>query len=485
MSFPICWRCLSNASARSLRQTARGSRPPTGVLALAFSTTPYVQFPLSPKKSSGVKVIHKKGSKSLVIKKGKRSDDNRVRRPAPGERKALRKRIVLSNVNAFEVEGMQDVNAENMYDGRLRGHVLGLPGPIVDQLRAAGAFKPSQAWGMFRRPGMLIRRETLEIGKIVADMHAENESKSTLRTILVGERGSGKSMLLLQAMTMAILNSWTVINLPEAQDITIGHTPYTPLASSSPINYVQPGYYAHLLQQISVANPHLADLPLSQEPSKMTIPVPIPPNISLAHFASLGASDREIAHPIFNLLVTELLSPGRPPVFFGLDGLAHAMQPATGYTAPHMTPIHPHNLEILKWYFEFLSGKKTLPNGGIIMAATSQSNAPKVPALDVALSQLEGPIESPAGQAVPSKERIPFVKYDEGVFKTLIGGEKAIEIRRLEGLSKEETRGLLEYWARSGMLRERVTEGFLGEKWALSGGGVVGELERAVVRMRV
>ncbi|KAL9606388.1 MAG: hypothetical protein Q9179_000465 [Wetmoreana sp. 5 TL-2023] len=447
MSFPICWRCLSNASARSLRQTARGSRPPTGVLALAFSTTPYVQFPLSPKKSSGVKVIHKKGSKSLVIKKGKRSDDNRVRRPAPGERKALRKRIVLSNVNAFEVEGMQDVNAENMYDGRLRGHVLGLPGPIVDQLRAAGAFKPSQAWGMFRRPGMLIRRETLEIGKIVADMHAENESKT--------------------------------------QDITIGHTPYTPLASSSPINYVQPGYYAHLLQQISVANPHLADLPLSQEPSKMTIPVPIPPNISLAHFASLGASDREIAHPIFNLLVTELLSPGRPPVFFGLDGLAHAMQPATGYTAPHMTPIHPHNLEILKWYFEFLSGKKTLPNGGIIMAATSQSNAPKVPALDVALSQLEGPIESPAGQAVPSKERIPFVKYDEGVFKTLIGGEKAIEIRRLEGLSKEETRGLLEYWARSGMLRERVTEGFLGEKWALSGGGVVGELERAVVRMRV
>lgn len=216
----------------------------------------------------------------------------------------------------------------------------------------------------------------------------------------------------------------------------------------------------------------------------MELPIPTPPNISLARLASLGASDPEIAYPIFNLLITNLLSPGRPPVFLGLDGLAHAMQPGTGYTAPNLKPIHPHELMILEWYFRFLSGQQRLPNGGIVMAATSQSNAPKVPSLDFALSELEGSITTRAGQSVPKKERNPFVRYDERVLNTLKTGG-GVQVQRLQGLSKEEARGLMEYWAKSGMVRERVSEGFVGEKWAISGGGVVGELERAVVRMRV
>ncbi|KAI4196430.1 MAG: hypothetical protein LQ348_002309 [Seirophora lacunosa] len=222
--------------------------------------------------------------------------------------------------------------------------------------------------------------------------------------------------------------------------------------------------------------------------------------MSLARLASLGASDPDLAHPIFTVLITELLAPGRPPLFLGLDGLAHAMQPATGYTAPNMKPIHPHDLMILNWYLSFLCGGSSsssssssssaaaLPNGGIVMAATSQSNAPQVPALDLALSQLEGARTTSAGQMVARKERVPFMRYDERVLDALLkggGGSGKIGVQRLQGLSKEEARGLLEYWARSGMVRERVSEGFVGEKWAVSGGGVVGELARAVVEMRV
>lgn len=119
------------------------------------------------------------------------------------------------------------------------------------------------------------------------------------------------------------------------------------------------------------------------------------------------------------------------------------------------------------------------------MAATSQSNAPQIPSLDVALSQLEGDRTTPAGQRVAKKERIPLMRYDERVLDALMHQMGVVSVQRLAGLSKEEARGLMEYWARSGMVRERVSEGFVGEKWALSGGGVVGELERAVVGMRV
>lgn len=60
-----------------------------------------------------------------------------------------------------------------------------------------------------------------------------------------------------------------------------------------------------------------------------------------------------------------------------------------------------------------------------------------------------------------------------------------IEIQRLTGLSKEEARGLMEYWAKSGLMRRLIDERLVGEKWTISGGGVVGELERGCLRMRI
>ena len=134
-----------------------------------------------------------------------------------GERKALRKRVVLSNVNALEVRDMQDLTAENMIDMRLRGQVIGIPGPVVDQLRALEAFKVSQGWGLFRRPGMLVRRETVEYGRMIEDLSGESAGK-VVRRVLVGERGSGKSMMVLQAMAMALLKGWIVINIPDGEN---------------------------------------------------------------------------------------------------------------------------------------------------------------------------------------------------------------------------------------------------------------------------
>ncbi|KAL8996901.1 MAG: hypothetical protein Q9169_003712 [Polycauliona sp. 2 TL-2023] len=488
MSSSICWRCLSHPSPQFLRPTAIRPRLPLSLPTHSFTTTAPVHRSLPPKKSSGAKVTFKKGTKSLVIKKGKKQLENRARRPAPGERKAMRKRIVLSNVNALEVKGMQDIDQENMYDRRMEGQVLRLPGPIVDQLRAVEAFESTQGWGLFSSPGTLMRRETVDMGKMVAEMSEEGGArKKTVRRVLVGEKGSGKSMMLLQAITMAFLKGWTVINLPEAQEITIGHTPYQPLPASSPTSYIQPAYLASLLRALPTANPHLSTLQFSQQPPSSSLPIPIPPNISLARLASLGASDPEIAHQIFHLLITDLLSPGRPPVLLALDGLAHAMQPGTGYISPgNLKPIHPHSLHILNWYMQFLSGNQKFPNGGIVLAATSHSNAPKCPSLDLALSELEGDVVSRAsGQLVKKMERNLFLGYDERVLGVLGKEEGGVEVKRLRGLSKEEARGLMEYWAKSGMVRERVSEGFVGEKWAVSGGGVVGELERAVVRMRV
>ncbi len=168
---------------------------------------------------TGAKITPKKGTKTLIIGKKKHAAENRARRPAPGERKALRKRIVLSNVNALSVPDMQDIDGENMFDRTLEGKVLGLSNDLVDGLRAVEAFKSSQGWGLFSRPGTLMRRETLDMGELVAEMSEGDGTAKTVRKVLVGERGSGKSIMLLQTMSMAMLKGWTVINLPEGTQI--------------------------------------------------------------------------------------------------------------------------------------------------------------------------------------------------------------------------------------------------------------------------
>lgn len=222
------------------------------------------------KKKTGVAVAHK-GQKTLRIKK-KAPVKDKGKPPAPGERKAMRKRIVLSNTNALEVEGLRDLdvemvdglagtvgpedvgeavgketsgnglhalmNAVSSQDGQgvaveqpqrklagkeLIGKVVGLKGETVDSLRAAEAFKITQGWGLFRRPGVLVREDTVVLSEKLAK--AQNEKKA-LRLVLDGERGAGKSIMLLHGMATAFLKGWVVINIPEGRRCVVEYRSY-------------------------------------------------------------------------------------------------------------------------------------------------------------------------------------------------------------------------------------------------------------------
>lgn len=124
----------------------------------------------------------------------------------------LRKRIVLSNTNALEVQGLSEISKDKLGHEEFKGQVLGISNLVIDQLRAVEAFKTTQAWGFFRKPAMLVRDETVEMGRMMEEVERE---RTTVRRVLVGEKGSGKSLLALQAMTMGFLKGWTVINIPE------------------------------------------------------------------------------------------------------------------------------------------------------------------------------------------------------------------------------------------------------------------------------
>ena len=130
----------------------------------------------------------------------------------------LRKRIVLSNTNAFEIKGLEDLSVQNMGDEAYIGNMLGLKGEVLDQLRSAKAFRKTQNWGLFRRPATLVRRETVEMGTGFESVTTSVEGeKEVLRQVVDGERGVGKSLLMVQALSMGYSSRWVVINVPEGQ----------------------------------------------------------------------------------------------------------------------------------------------------------------------------------------------------------------------------------------------------------------------------
>ena len=76
---------------------------------------------------------------------------------------------------------------------------------------------------------------------------------------------------------------------------------------------------------------------------------------------------------------------------------------------------------------------------------------------------------------------------DPRVLDLLQPAEKAVspvELQTLGGLTREEARGFMEYFARSGLLREIINDQWVSEKWSLSGGGIIGELEKFGRRLR-
>src|SRR5277367_6801803 len=191
MASLTCWKCLTRPSMLPGSSSFGNisSKCPSLAMPFSTSTASRANNAIVKKKTTHQLIGRKAQPSKKTLKIKKKALVKTGRPPAPGERKAIRKRIVLSNSNALEISTMADMTAE--LEAAQIGAVLGLQGPLVDQLRAVEAFKTTQCWGLFRRPAVLIREESVEIAK---RLQAAQDMKKTSVTIIDGERGTGKSM---------------------------------------------------------------------------------------------------------------------------------------------------------------------------------------------------------------------------------------------------------------------------------------------------
>lgn len=466
MVTPNCWRCLLRPSAAVLAAPRRVAVP--GILAsmpggmAAFSAS----APTAAKAEQPQKV-------RLGVGRKKKSYKSTGKSPLPGERKAFRKRIQLSNNNAIPVNGLKKLTRQSIADEKAIGSVCAISETTLDQLRAVEAFKHTQSWGLFHAPHTLVRAETVELAQRIQNAAVNKEN---LRLVISGDKISGKSTLLLHAMATGFLNDWIVINIPEAQELTTACTEYSPLPGTTPQQYMQPVYAQNLLAQIRKASGNILQT--------MTV-LNKHPDLSLeiiTHASSLldlidSCKEAESAWAVLQALWTELQTPSRDrrPVMVTLDGLSHIMR-TSDYRDPSFELIHSHDLAIVRWFVDGLSngnGFKGFPAGGAFIAAETKGNSKKSFSTELAIAQREA---EQRGEQPPVKD--PYCRhYDPRVDAAL----KNVSVLRVPGMSKLETRSLLEYWAASGLWRDAVDEKKVTDVWSLGGGGVVGEMERAAL----
>lgn len=297
-------------------------------------------------------------------------------------------------------------------------------------------------------------------------------------------------------------------------------TAYAPVPDTDPTQYFQPDYTAALLGRIASANEGiLQNLNMLLDHSA-TVATPLQPNMTLYRLAETGANEPEQAWPIFQALWAELTIPHdklpkpappaaeptegakgkakqpaapkdqtRPQIMLTLDGIAQVSRQSS-YLAPNMHHIHGYDLTLVGQFMSYLSGAASLPNGGAVIAAETMSTRPATPSVDLAIKQSErhGSTRllgsgSEEGAAKSTDEDLlydtenPFQRHDERVLRAL----RSVPVLRLQGFTRDEARKVLEYYAQSGMMRARVTDALVNEKWASSGGGLIRELERSSV----
>lgn len=297
------------------------------------------------------------------------------------------------------------------------------------------------------------------------------------------------------------------------QDLVNAHTAYAPLPDTNPPQYIQKDATAKLLHRIANANgPVLSNLFVSRRhPSLRSLS----PNTNLQQLAYIGADDASQAWPVFQALWAELTATGaatdataeagfkpfapRPPLLVTADNVAHFMK-ESAYRSAKFDPVHAHDLLLVRFFLTQAAAatgspetaaaaaadhtqalpRPGLPNGGLVLLATSRSNAPRLPTFDLLLSQLAARQSSPPA---PIPTPAPYAPTDDRVLSLANTAFASTTRHELHGLDQTESRGLLEYLALSGLLRARIDERFVTEQWALAGGGVVGELERLGLRV--
>ena len=150
------------------------------------------------------------------------SEEEEVEEEEEESPKEARKRVQFLNPKAKFVPTREMELRHLMYAERHIGEVLAIPEGIVGQLADLGMFNRSQGFQYMRRPVCLLRPSTGIVARELFARDITHLGSKDRRVIVAGKGGNGKSFVLLQMATLALLQKYVVVAVPRGISVLEG-----------------------------------------------------------------------------------------------------------------------------------------------------------------------------------------------------------------------------------------------------------------------
>ncbi|PWN51508.1 hypothetical protein IE53DRAFT_386118 [Violaceomyces palustris] len=253
--------------------------------------------------------------------------------------------------------------------------------------RALGAFKNfglprelAREQSTQSRPRTLVRPQTISL---LDTLDASSNSKESTRSILVGEKGCGKSVLMTQGVSYALDEGWAVVYLPKAIDLINSSSPY--VYSQTQLTYLQPSLTRALITSILEVNSSILKTLSTTEPTQLERSSKVEAGTPLDKLARLGLDETlnpAARHQVLEALVKGLASQTKVPVLFAIDDLQALFLPSL-YRDPDYEILQSYELGLPRMLLSLLTPKDSpfaLRRGAFLGALSGTHTEFPVPA---------------------------------------------------------------------------------------------------------
>ncbi|KAK4686765.1 small subunit ribosomal protein S29, partial [Tremellales sp. Uapishka_1] len=386
----------------------------------------------------------KSKSAKPALKKKQGGSFNKGKSATQGATKTDTGRITLRSSLAVDVADLSDLVElhPETFNSKHVGKPTVFPRKTFTQLKSFGlSRKLEQELSSGGNPACasVVRQSTVDLAKTLE--RAKSASSKDARYLLNGEKGSGKSMLLLQSVAYALESNWIVLYIPSAAEWTSSSSPYAYDADSQ--TFHQPALSSLLLSKILAVNAEaLSRIPISDK-IDFANGRSISKGAKLLEVVELGR-DESISVAVLEVVISSLASQTQYPVLVAIDGV-DALFRKSAYRSTDYSLLEPYHLSVPRLMLEYLSAEKSFSRGALVTAVSLTTPLPA---------------ELLSGLSLPTPHPLtPYTKLEPQHLQNASSGLQKVDVPF--GMSPEEAAGLFEIWSKKGWARKSTDEVFL------------------------
>ncbi|GAA5940077.1 mitochondrial 37S ribosomal protein mS29 RSM23 [Sporobolomyces koalae] len=249
------------------------------------------------------------------------------------------------------------------------GQVKAFPDPALDAFKTLSIPASVQKEFAFTsRPASVVRQATLDVKHLIDQ--SKSKSSTSSRHIINGEAGTGKSTLMLQAVSYAQSSGFVIIYLPSATPLVNSSTPH--IYSEPRALFDQPVLSAQLLTKLATVNKQAFKEIKTTKAYQFGTAPKFPAGKSLEELSKQANGDDKIVTSVFEALIEELSTQKTRPVLLAIDD-CQSLFTTSSYVDPSYNQIESFSLVVPRLLLEFVSGQRSFESGSVLLAPCSLS----------------------------------------------------------------------------------------------------------------